>query len=396
MTYAYLAFVDEALAGGVGVQAAEQPVAVMLVDVVPVLGEGAARGGRRHRAAFVAQHGEVAVERAARVQDHVDAGAVGQRVAQRVDRRVEHLHLHVLAAQKAARAHHHVRRHDVHALVGLQALHHAILDDDLFAGRAVQKLAARGLDGLHQRRDPFFALALEVMAGAEPVAVHVGPQRHGHAQVDHRVEGVTGACHAVAQQRAVHAGAREVVHVGEQRVQRDRLAFLLLQLRLARRRTAAHREVRHGRRGRLLHDDDLLARLGQLEGSHEARRARADDDRVAFLRAAAFLARDALLRLRLVRGCSAAFACGRGPVLLRRAAGKPGTGSQRAHGAQAEKRAAVHRCVHDSAPPCCKRHGPQGISLEPSSAGPFGRSRHDHSKTHSRQERAGAHPRRRR
>ena len=64
--------------------------------------------------------------------------------------------------------------------------------------------------------------ALEVMAGADPLPYTSGHQRHGHAQVDHRVEGVAGACHAVAQQRAVHAGAREVVHVGEQRVQRDR------------------------------------------------------------------------------------------------------------------------------------------------------------------------------
>ncbi len=216
--------VDEALAGRVGVQAAEQPIAVVLVEVVVVLREGAAAGGGRHRAALVAEDGEVAVERAARVEHHGDARAVGQGVAQREHAGVEHLHLHVLAAQEAAGCHHHVGCHDVDALVGLQALHRAVFHDDLLAARAVQKRAARRLDGRDEGGHALFAARLKVVAGAEAVAVHVRPQRHGNAQVDHAVEGVARAGEAPAQQRAAHACAREVVHVREQGVQGDGFA----------------------------------------------------------------------------------------------------------------------------------------------------------------------------
>ena len=344
-----LLLVDEALARRVGVQAAEQPVAVVLVDVVPVLSEGAAGRGRRNRAALVAEHREVAIERSTRIEYHLDARAVGKRVAQREHRRVEHLPLQVLPAQEAARAHHHVRRQHIDARVSLHAAHRAVLDKHLLATRAVQKLAACGLNGLHEGRHALFALALKIMAGAEPVAVHIGPQRHGHVEIDHRVERVARARQAVAQQRAVHACAREIVHVAEQGVERHRLALLFLQLRLASGRTPAHREVRHGCRWGLLHNDHALARFSQLERGHEARRSRADDAHVALLRGASLHARDGFLRTP-VRGPCGILLIRRGGILLptlpRRAPCKPRPRDKRTRCAQSQKRSAIHNRLH--------------------------------------------------
>ena len=65
--------------------------------------------------------------------------------------------------------------------------------------------------------------------------------------------------------------------MAEERVQRDPLALLLLQLRLAGRGTAAHGEVGGVGRGAGLEHKDLLPGPGEVQRGHQARGAGAGD-----------------------------------------------------------------------------------------------------------------------
>ena len=337
-----LALADEALAHRIGVQAAEQPVAQMLVGVVPIFGEGVRRGFG-HGAALVAQHGEVAVPSTAGIEHHVDARAIGDSAAQGEYRGVQLLDLHLLVAAEAARAHHHGRGQHVHAGVGLHARHLAVLHDDLLATGVVEEFAAVGLDVGHNGSGTTFAILHEVMAAAEAHAVGIGDKLHPDARVEHGIDGLPRMGQAVAQKRAVHAAAREVVHVGEDLIEGHRGILLGLQLGFAGRGAAAHGEVRDGRRGTRFNDYNLFTATGQVHGRHEAGCARADNGHVALLGLGALLALDALGRA-LAR-LTQSLAC-RGVRRLGRAAHQTSSSSQGAEGRQAEKCTTIHCSFH--------------------------------------------------
>ena len=279
-----VALVHEAAAGAVHVQAAEEPVAVVLVDVEPLSGEGPAFRGGRHGAALVAQHGEGAVERAAGVEHHLDARAVGHGVAQRVDGGVEVLLLHLGVAQKAAGADDggaSLVVHDLAVNLGLHAAGLAVLHEHGVHVGAVGDGAAVlldvGDDGVGAAR----AVGVDVVAAAEAHAVGVAPQVHGDAQVAHAVDGGAGASQDVLEQLGVDAAVGEAVHVLEHVVQAHPGVLVFLDLGLAGVGAAALGPVGHHGRDALLQQAHLEALLGQVVGGHEASDAGACDHDVA-------------------------------------------------------------------------------------------------------------------
>ena len=187
----HVALVHETAARAVHVQAAEQPVAVVLVEVLPLGREGPAVRGGRHGAALVAQNREGTVERAAGVEDHLDARAVGHGVAQREDGRVEVLLLHLGVAQEAARGDDGRLGAVVHDLAVNLCLHAhglAVLHEDGVDGSAEGHRTAVGLNVGDDGVGAVGGAGVNVVAAAEAHAVGVLPQVHGDAQLAHTVD----------------------------------------------------------------------------------------------------------------------------------------------------------------------------------------------------------------
>ena len=262
----------------------------MLVEILERRVERGALNAGRNRAALIAKNSEVAVERAASILDHANAAAVAQRAAQVEDLGVEDLLGHFIVAAETARGHDDSLCHNVDVGFGLNADGLAVFHDDLLAACGVQEFATGFFNGVDDGGHAVVAAIAEEVARAEAVAVYVGPQRHGNAEVAHRVDRVGRARERVAQKLAVHARAREVVHIVEELVERQVFAFGRLQLGAACGGAAAHREVRGCGGRRFLAHDDGAARASEHERGHKACGACADNGDVAVLRFFAFLA----------------------------------------------------------------------------------------------------------
>ena len=187
----HVALVHKTTARAVHVQAAEQPVAVVLVEVLPLGREGPAVSGGRHCAALVAQNREGTVEGTAGIEDHLDAGAVGHGVAQREDGSVEVLLLHLGVAQEAAGADDGglgAVVHDLAVNLGLHAHGLAVLHEDGVDGSTEGHRAAVGLDIGDDGVSAVGGAGVNVVAAAEAHTVGVLPQVHGDAQLAHTVD----------------------------------------------------------------------------------------------------------------------------------------------------------------------------------------------------------------
>ena len=256
----------------------------MLVEVLPLGREGPAVRGRRHGAALVAQDCEGAIEHAAGVEDHLDAGAVGHGVAKREDRRVEVLLLHLGVAQEAACGDDGRLGAIVHDLAVKRGLHAhglAVFHEDGVHGGAEGHRATVCLDVGDDGLGAVGWAGVNVVTAAEAYAVGVLPQVHGDAQLAHAVDGGTGASQDVLEQLGIDGAVGEAVHVLEHVVEGNPGVLVLLDLRLAGVGAAALSPVGHDGADALLEQAHLEALLDEVVGGHEAGNAGACDDDVA-------------------------------------------------------------------------------------------------------------------